>query len=392
MTCGPGDPVAAVTHADPYPYYAALVRERPFYHDEALGLWVASGAEAVASVLASPVCRVRPPHEPVPKALLGSAAGEVFRRLVRMNDGPGRHGPFKRAVSDALASVDPGRAELDARRWAGALSATLAAALQPGELTRFMFELPVHVVGSLLGIADGDLPRLAVLVGEFVRCLAPSSPPEQVESGAEAAAELLDLVRSHLAGRLPATSGCLLPSLARGAGQAGHEDPDALAANGVGLLSQTYEATAGLIGNALLALARDAGLCEAARADRELLHGVVDEVARFDPSIQNTRRWAAEAGLLAGLHVMAGDGILVVLAAANRDPAANLDPGRFDPSRQDRRCFTFGAGVHACPGERLATTIAAAGVERLVASGFDLGALAGPVSYRASVNARIPLL
>ncbi|MFL6235910.1 MAG: cytochrome P450, partial [Thermoanaerobaculia bacterium] len=40
----PQDPIAAVTHRDPYPYYARLVAERPVYHDGPLGLWVASSA------------------------------------------------------------------------------------------------------------------------------------------------------------------------------------------------------------------------------------------------------------------------------------------------------------------------------------------------------------
>lgn len=38
----PTDPLQAVTHADPYPYYAALARDRPLYRDARLGLWVAS--------------------------------------------------------------------------------------------------------------------------------------------------------------------------------------------------------------------------------------------------------------------------------------------------------------------------------------------------------------
>src|SRR5260370_23240595 len=97
----PTDPIAAVTHRDPYPYYARLVAERPLYHDRDLGLWVASSAEMVNAVLASELCRVRPPAEPVPRALAGTAAGEVFRRLVRMNDGDG-HQPLKRAVSPPL--------------------------------------------------------------------------------------------------------------------------------------------------------------------------------------------------------------------------------------------------------------------------------------------------
>src|ERR1700719_3804800 len=63
----PRDPIAAVTHPDPYPYYADLVAYKPIYHDETLGLWVASSANAVSAVLASEICRVRPLAEPVPR-------------------------------------------------------------------------------------------------------------------------------------------------------------------------------------------------------------------------------------------------------------------------------------------------------------------------------------
>jgi cytochrome P450 len=85
-----------------------------------------------------------------------------------------------------------------------------------------------------------------------------------------------------------------------------------------------------------------------------------------------------------------GDGILIVLAAANRDPAANPDPDRFDPSRKDRRIFTFGAGGHACPGERLATTIAQAGIEALLRAGLDPERFAATRSYRPATNVRVP--
>jgi hypothetical protein len=68
----PPDPIAAVTHPDPYPFYADLAVRRPLYRDEALWLWVASSAAVVTAVLTSDLCRVRPPAEPVPAALLGS--------------------------------------------------------------------------------------------------------------------------------------------------------------------------------------------------------------------------------------------------------------------------------------------------------------------------------
>ncbi|WZB70608.1 hypothetical protein WJ968_35155 [Achromobacter xylosoxidans] len=60
----PTDPIAAVTHADPYPYYAALARERPLYRDDTLNLWVASSPQAIAQVLAHPAARVRRPPNP----------------------------------------------------------------------------------------------------------------------------------------------------------------------------------------------------------------------------------------------------------------------------------------------------------------------------------------
>jgi cytochrome P450 len=86
----------------------------------------------------------------------------------------------------------------------------------------------------------------------------------------------------------------------------------------------------------------------------------------------------------------AGDQILVVLAAANRDPAHCVRPQAFDPDRPDRGSFTFGAGPHGCAGQAIAISIAAAGIQALMAYGLDIAALTGPVEYRRSVNSRIP--
>jgi cytochrome P450 len=100
----------------------------------------------------------------------------------------------------------------------------------------------------------------------------------------------------------------------------------------------------------------------------------------------------AEDGVVAGAPMRAGDAVLVVLAAANRDPAANADPARFDLSREGGRTFGFGEGPHRCPGEALAVTIAQAGVAELLGRGLEPRQLAGPRRYRPSVNARIPVL
>jgi len=102
-------------------------------------------------------------------------------------------------------------------------------------------------------------------------------------------------------------------------------------------------------------------------------------VLRDDPPVQNTRRFVARDGVVAGQPMKADDTVLLVLAAASRDPTA--PPG----------CFAFGRGAHACPGEGLSTTIARAGIERLLLAGEGtLVQALPPITYRPSANTRIP--
>jgi cytochrome P450 len=180
-------------------------------------------------------------------------------------------------------------------------------------------------------------------------------------------------------------------ALGREAGQAGVGDPAALVANAIGFMTQAYEATTGLIGNTLRALAARPALRAAVAADPARLDAVIREVLRHDAPVQNTRRFVAADGVIADQSMAAGDTVLVVLAAANHDAAANPQPERFDETRASRRTFTFGAGPHACPGETVAVSIARAGVESLLARGLDLDALPAHPAYQPSGNVRIPL-
>jgi len=230
-----------------------------------------------------------------------------------------------------------------------------------------------------------------VWMSDFVRCLAPGSLPRQVEQGKVAASQLLDLLHAVLrmqeAEHVPGG----LRSLMHEANLAGYTDREVAIANGIGLLSQAYEATAGLLGNTLLACAQHWEIYEQILADSDRLPLVIQEILRYDPPIQNTRRYLADDGMVAGKEMKEGDSVLVVLAAANRDPAANQDPEQFDLFRKARRLFTFGVGEHACPGEMIAILIARVGVEQLIHSGIKVSHLAESVSYRTSANTRIPL-
>lgn len=384
----PTHAVAAVTHPNPYPFYAHLVAEKPLYYDEALNLWVASSASVVTAVLTNALCRVRPAAEPVPATLLGSPAATIFQSLVRMNDGANHH-PVKQAVSSTLESTLAPQAIKQSRRWAQMLSDEMNPTMHFSRLTEFAFQLPVYVVGSLLGIPDNQLQPTALWMSDFVRCLAPTSSPEQIEQGKLVAGHLFDLFHSVLSTPDTARGDGLLATLNRKAKLVGGEE--VVIANGIGFLSQAYEATAGLIGNTLLALASNPTVHQQVQHDPDLLSHVIQEVLRYDPPVQNTRRFMAQNGMVAGQEMKEDDSILVLLAAANWDPSANPSPERFDIFRKERKVYTFGAGAHTCPGQALAVTIAQAGVEQLIASGVDVRQLAENVAYRASANTRIPL-
>ena len=380
----PSDPIAAVTHPDPYPYYADLVATRPIHRDDVLGLWVACGAAAVTDVLGHPACLVRPPSEPVPGPLLGSPAGAIFGRLVRMNDGA-RHAAMKPAVSAVTTRVESSVSE-PALRWAEHLVRELKPAGDPARVNELAFRLSAYVLADLLGVAPDELARTAALARDFARSIAPAATSEQLARGGGAAGELLDAFRALLAARGATRRPSLLDDLDREA--AGGAARDDVVANGIGFLSQAYEGTAGLIGNTLVTLGR---LGPGASADRGDLGAFIREVVRYDPPVQNTRRFLARDATVAGQSMKARDIVLVVLAAANRDPLVNPEPARFDPLRSSRQAFTFGSGPHACPGEAIATTIAVAGVRALLAGGVEPERLAARVSYRPSANTRVPV-
>jgi cytochrome P450 len=368
LTRPPADPVAAVTHPDPYPYYAGLVAERPLHRDAGLGLWVATGAAVVTAVLTSELGRVRPAAEPVPRALVGTPAGEIFRQLVRMNDGA-THLRLKPGVSAKLAMLAPPRIAEEAGAWARHLAAELDPAGHDERLADFAFRLPTYTVAALVGVAPDALAPTAAWVGDFVRCLAPTATPAEIERGTTAAGELTRLFCALLR----------------------RDELDATVANTIGYLSQAYEATAGLIGNTLVALGRHPELRARLGAEPSLLRAVVREVVRHDPPVQNTRRFVAGDGVVAGQALHDGETVLVVLAAANRDPSVNPHPDRFDPQRRERQAYTFGVGAHACPGELLASMIAEAGLVALLAAGVEPERLVERVTYRPSANTRIPL-
>lgn len=357
-TSSPAHAIAAVAHADPYPYYARLRAQAPLQRDAALGLWVASGAAVIEAAFTHAALRVRPLAEPVPNALRGTPAGEVFARLVRMNDGA-FHAAHKPAVQQA------------ARQWPLEQAAQVAAALtrslaRAGDPNALLTEVPVQAMAQLLGVEHAALAATSRWVHAFTQGIAPQAAPEAVAAASEAADALM--AQGERAGLDPVR-----------------------AANRIALMQQSLDATAGLIGNTVRLLLAEPHWHALARQTLAGARAIAAEIVRWDAPVQNTRRFVAEDCLLAGQTLRAGEGLVLVLASGNRDPALNPAPDTFEPSRAARRSLTFGAGAHQCPGEQLATEIAASCVHTLACEGALAGCFGRVQGYRPLGNARIPV-
>jgi cytochrome P450 len=369
------DPITAATHPAPYPYYASLRASGGLTFNSQLNLWIASSAEAVCAVLRHSDCHVRPGHEPVPSAIVDGPAGRIFSRLMRMNEGERQRCP-RAAIVPALNDIDQQQIETLVR----------PRFLKDGAdgLHHAQFIGPSSVVAALLGFNPAESRLVSELTGDFVACLSPLSSPAQLDAAHRAAAQLTGLFRERVETEDFASP--LRERIGRGFEGA---DPDSLIANLIGLLSQTYEATAGLIGNALVALIREPALQQRLRNDPAQTHPLLAEVQRFDPAVQNTRRFVAAPCEILGTGLNPGDTILVLLASANRDPQFNPQPDALLVDRPNRRSFSFGVGRHECPGQALALGIASATLIAILERGIRLERLAW--HYRPSLNGRIPL-
>jgi len=208
------------------------------------------------------------------------------------------------------------------------------------------FAVPVMTIGTLLGVPDETLRDLVGWTSVFVRAAAPGASGTDTFAGDEAVRELV-----RLFGDRPA----------RGASGGEVSESDRIA-NTIGLLFQTHDATAGLVGNALVALPR--------HGDGDIARSLA-EVLRADAPVQNTRRWAVSNITLGDQQLRAGDLVIAVLG------------GPADECR-------FGYGPHRCPGERVAMTIAHEIVRFARDSGLVPDEIGRAVRYHPSGNARIP--
>jgi cytochrome P450 len=133
------------------------------------------------------------------------------------------------------------------------------------------------------------------------------------------------------------------------------------------LFAAGQETTVRLLSSGVMLLAEDQELQQRLRAHPELLKNFVEETLRVESPVKGDFRLARCPVKVGGVEVPAGAMVMVLNAAANRDPRHFVEPGKFDLERSNaREQVAFGRGIHSCPGAPLARAEARIGFQRLL--------------------------
>jgi cytochrome P450 len=219
----------------------------------------------------------------------------------------------------------------------------------------FAFRLPVIVICEMLGIPKEEHEMFFPGARASGRLLDPV-PLSREEIDAANAGNLAsaEYFRSLFELRRRQPGDDLTTQLVQAEEEGTKLSNEELTANIILLFGAGHETTVNLIGNGLLALHRNPGELRRLQDDPSLIPNAIEELLRYDSSVQLTGRAALEDVEIGGVPVAKGESVLCLLGAANRDPAAYPEPDRLDVTRANIRPLSFGGGIHFCLGAQLA--------------------------------------
>ena len=360
-------PWDAETHRDPYPQLRALQEHDPVHRFDLVSGWVVTSHADAVRILedGSFSSRIRTStFEQTRAAPVSPEDGadvplrSFFERSLLFLDDP-RHASVRRCVAAVFTPGAVARRESRIRQIVEATVAALPTEREFDFVKELAARVPAAVIADILGVPSSDVDRhlhwsegigifLDIVKSEeqrahATRCLgemwdyfdrataAPSSLPEDALMGCLAAlCERSEMTREEMLAMC-----CLLSA----AGQ---------------------ETTANLLANAMCALLERPELADRLRQDEPSLPTFVEEVLRTDGPIMGVPRVATQDVCLRDRQVRAGDYLIVVTAAANRDPARYDAPDDLTVDGPARPHLAFGQGRHYCLGAALARAEAVA--------------------------------
>ena len=246
--------------------------------------------------------------------------------------------------------------------------------------------LPVTVIAQIMGIPPDMHDDLLQIGNDAAMTLDPALSWRDFRAADRAIRRADVLLGEHVAALRREPGGDLLSQLVQISADGDRLTDQELRVNTLLLLGAGFETTVNLIGNAVALLLEHPDQLAGLRADPTGWPNAVDEVLRYDSPVQMTVRVARQDTEVAGQPVKAGRGIVLQLAAANRDPDVFTEPDRFDVTRPDARLhLAFSAGIHYCLGAQLARLEAAIALETLFDRFPDLALSGAPERRRTRV-------
>lgn len=339
---------------DPYPYYERFRGPSPLLRVGET-MWFALGHADVTALLRHPHLSTDEAQHAATEADRVEEDPNRARSLLFMD--PPDHTRLRGLVARAFT---PRRIE-DLRAATQAIATELIEAMAnesgPVDLVKaFAYPLPVRVICALLGVPPEDEAQFTHWSRGIARSVDPSvlRTPAIEATIEEARANLRRYLGDLLAARRRQPGDDLLSALAAVDVEGDRITPREVVGLAQLLLVAGHETTVNLIGNGTLALLRHPEQLALLRRSPELIGPAVDEFLRYDGPVQITQRVVTRDMEVVGCPVKRGDEIMLVLGAANRDPAAFEDPHKLDVTRDARRHVAFGGGIHHCLGAALA--------------------------------------
>lgn len=237
----------------------------------------------------------------------------------------------------------------------------------------FAYPLPVNVICDMLGIPPEDRSHFEFGSKISGRLIDPTPvSAEELQEIGNGFARQEAYFRDLFARRRAEPQDDLTTVLVQ-AEEAGERLTEAeLVGNVILLFGAGHETTVNLLGNGLLALLQNPDEYAKLRDNPDLVPGAIEEMLRFDSSVQMTGRTALEDIEVNGITIPKGDHIINLLGSANRDGAAFDAPESFRVDRKDVRPMSFGGGIHFCLGAQLARVEADIAFRSLLARLPDL--------------------
>ncbi|WP_030430162.1 cytochrome P450 [Allokutzneria albata] len=274
-------------------------------------------------------------------------------------DGPG-HAALRKALASEFAVRTVGRGLGRLRVLADRLLDDVEAGGQPGDLAAFAELFPLHVMCDLVGIPLEDwdyfVPMADAALGALVT----------IDEGRKATGLLREYMAELIARKRRQPEDDVLTRLVRrcDAGELGQEE---VMAFGLSMLVAGYRSSTMFVANSILVLLTQPEQYARLRDDRRIMDSAVDELLRYVPVMNGVVVLQATQDIeLHGRTIHAGEAVLPVLAAANRDDAVFHEADRLDLSRDHNPHLAFGWGAHRCIGAPLARAELGVALEALL--------------------------